>query len=505
MPNTADQTEFLSLYIEKLFDLNTLQGMQEWIRRFAYYRDRREFEACQVLLQTVKQFPLPKRQMATVRHYEGVLHHLQKQFDESIRFYELALELLPNSENRYQAHILACTGVVFAEQGFCKEALELYKMSHDMHKDIDDDLFFADLLINMGNIHNLTGEFSQARTYYQNAWDRCKNLRSRVRQIAILTNLGEISRLEGTLDQARAHAENALAICQEIGDSHGRANIHNNLGIIALAGRLWQNAINHHQQSLAICNETGDLQVMAQALNNLGEVYRERGEFVTAIDYYQNSEQIADEIGDYRIRVRIFNNIGISLYELKEWDEASHYIDKALQLSRLMEYREGEAVCYQNLGALKESTKDHTAARDYVARVLFNLGSIFSEQKEYDQALLYYYSSQEILGKLGHKFHEARVWMNISSALLAKGEREQAHEILLRSLDQFGEVEDTEGQCKAIQLLAEINSEDKKYDDAIEWYSKLLEIQRQQNVREAIGETFDDLGDVYLRACLEIK
>ncbi|CAF5077938.1 unnamed protein product, partial [Rotaria sp. Silwood1] len=69
----------------------------------------------------------------------------------------------------------------------------------------------------LGEVLQWTGEWSEARKYYNRAYDRMMNIKpTRIKDLAyILFNIGEILYLEGKYEEARDYYERALAMQKE--------------------------------------------------------------------------------------------------------------------------------------------------------------------------------------------------------------------------------------------------------------------------------------------------
>ncbi|MCB1037453.1 MAG: tetratricopeptide repeat protein, partial [Acidobacteria bacterium] len=151
--------------------------------------------------------------------------------------------------------------------------------------------------------------------------------------------------------------------------------------------------------------------------------------FQDAGECYREALTAARETEDRPLAARILNNLGGVYQNLGEPEEAIAYFRQALELQRSLGNEFGEAATLNNLGFYHHG-----------------LG-------EAEEALLCYRPALAIFEELRNRSWQARVLNNIGFAYLALGDFQQARAFLLRALDLRREVGDASGEAVTLRNL----------------------------------------------------
>jgi len=117
------------------------------------------------------------------------------------------------------------------------------------------------------------GDLQQALTHATRALDLFRTLDDAVWQAGALNNLGWCQAHLGHYEQAREACERALAVLGHCGDRDGQPPVLDSLGYIAHHTGRHMHALEYYRQALARFRQTGDTYLEADTLTRLGATY----------------------------------------------------------------------------------------------------------------------------------------------------------------------------------------------------------------------------------------
>ncbi|MFH2096162.1 MAG: tetratricopeptide repeat protein, partial [Bacteroidota bacterium] len=234
-----------------------------------------------------------------------------------------------------------------------------------------------------------------------------------------------------------------------------------------------EQSLKYAQQSLELSEEMGIKAYIANAYLLLGIIYKNTGKLDDAIDAYLKSLKIAEEIDDSARISSCYNNLG-NIYQLQEkYNKAIEFYNKSLEI----EERNGNplqvSLRYYNIGAIYELLDSLNEAYEYY------MNSLKIEQEQHNYEGIYYaqYGLAGIETKRGN-YSEAMDYINEAIANAEK------------TNNQLGKI-------LCFSELARIYSAQKKYESAILWYKKSIELARTIEYVNEIKEGYRELVDIY--------
>ncbi|MBE9101110.1 CHAT domain-containing protein [Vacuolonema iberomarrocanum] len=192
------------------------------------------------------------------------------------------------------------------------------------------DQLHAQLLLNLGNVHEALGEYEQAIALYRESLALFSALNRASDMATVLGNLGVIETTLGHYDEAVQYYEQSLQIAQAMDDPIRIGYIFNNLGTVYHAQQQLEQAIVHYQQSLAIAQTHQQPMLEGEVLTNLGLAYDDLADYERAINYHQQSLAIAHATGNRRAEAIALNNWGHALFNAGDLPQAEAQIRAAV-------------------------------------------------------------------------------------------------------------------------------------------------------------------------------
>lgn len=203
-----------------------------------------------------------------------------------------------------------------------------------------------------------------------------------------------------------------------------------------------------------------------------------------------------------------------SLYEINDYDRAIKYIIEIEKLSNAINYREGiakttyfKALIYARKGdyinaisGYQKSKKLYTALKDTlgITKINNSIGLIEIERGNYSKGLKYSLSAIKELEKRRLRGELNAAYSNLANAYYKINAFDEALEFYTKALQVQEELNDTKGIYESNSKLAELYSNKKEHRKAIDFYRKVLESGESQS-DQIKGNILTQLGGEYLQ------
>ncbi|MDB4875241.1 MAG: metal dependent phosphohydrolase [Gemmatimonadetes bacterium] len=217
----------------------------------------------------------------------------------------------------------------------------------------------------LGVVHHARGEYAQARASYAVALEITADEIQRGR---ILLNLGAVSNIEGDFGGARSYYTKSRAIFERTGFVRGEASALHNLGMLnADEGRLVE-ADESYRRCLELLESLGDRPGIATVLLNRSELSCARGDFDDAIANCDLALSIYADVGDDVGRGEAQRWKGHALFRQKRFADAERVLADALKIARRSQVRLLEAESSWDMGLSRAAHGDGAGAKESLQR-----------------------------------------------------------------------------------------------------------------------------------------
>ncbi|MGA2297276.1 MAG: tetratricopeptide repeat protein [FCB group bacterium] len=200
-------------------------------------------------------------------------------------------------------------------------------------------------------------------------------------------------------------------------------------------------------------------------------------------------------------QINTLNNLSEENFE-KSPDKSIGYAITALDKSKLIGYKFGEAVALSNIGKGYFIEKKYDKALEFyesslniftgindksdIAKINNFIGALYFKIKEYDKALTNYKNALSIYENLKDNTEISKMLTNIGTLYTQIGNLDEAINYQLRSLDYANENKDTASISRALKKIGNLYFQKGKYDEALKYYLK------RQDLKESKDESKDD-------------
>ena len=259
------------------------------------------------------------------------------------------------------------------------EARQAFSLAQEAARKLEDEETEARNLLRWGEICTEQSNYAEADQYLTESL----NLYYRIEEGEGIANaqfeLARVAIERSQHDQATDLLSNALTIRQMLGDTEGVAGVMYQLAWISFSFDDLDTTDEFLQRALHIYESAQNKKWLMPTLRFLAQVSAKRGEYATAHAYCQRAHQYAQELQDDGELATLFYTWTIVLRRQSRWDEAIEHGENALFL-------------FRKLGLQR-----------LAGMVLYQLGAVFKEQNELEQARLSLIASIELCRSAQHE------------------------------------------------------------------------------------------------------
>jgi tetratricopeptide (TPR) repeat protein len=213
-------------------------------------------------------------------------------------------------------------------------------------------------------------------------------------------NVGELNLALETLTKAESLTSNKEHLM----------DIYNIIGNALYEVGHLKDALLYYIKSLNLAEDLGNTDMQAIILNNIAGIYKDEGALDKALSYYQESLRLKK---DEKTKAPTYNNIAMIYFQKGDYQKAVECFQKALEINEK----------YEN---------SHKASI-----VKLNLGNLYREMKNYENAEKYLLEGLKGVKKAEDKFFEAIGYKYLGWLYEDKGDKKTAKEYLTRAYNLF--------------------------------------------------------------------
>ena len=199
-----------------------------------------------------------------------------------------------------------------------------------------------------------------------------------------------------------------------------------------------------------------------------------------AIPKFEQAAILYRQAGDKGSEAATLNNIGLIYDDLGEKQEALAYYNQALPLYQAVGDRGGEAT------------------------TLNNIGYVYDSLGEKQKALAYYNQALPLYQAVGDRGRKATTLNNIGAVYDSLGEKQKALALFNQSLSLTRAVRDRRGEAITLNNIGKIYNSLGEKQKALDFFNQALPLRRavgdrggEANTLTGIGSVYSDLGEKY--------
>jgi signal transduction histidine kinase len=223
--------------------------------------------------------------MTTCYSYIGISNFNMSKSKEAIASYLEGLKLSKNDPD-YSAELLANIGLVHDEMDNFKEAIKYYKQALALNQSIRDTGSMAIDYDYLGISYSRLKMLDSSLVNYHKALHLFKKIKKDDRYAVSLSNIAWVfQNYPDSLNKSISYFNMAWKKFQEIGWLHYEADIQHGIGSVFSKQGKYQEAISAYQKSLLLAQKfKRELLLKKQIYQNLAEVYQKKGDYKHAFE-----------------------------------------------------------------------------------------------------------------------------------------------------------------------------------------------------------------------------
>ncbi|HEX7288304.1 MAG TPA: CHAT domain-containing protein [Candidatus Angelobacter sp.] len=304
---------------------------------------------------------------------------------------------------RYEeALTLYSLGLVSAQRGDFRRALDYYEQCLPMFRAMADKPMQGSTVNNMGGAFDVLGEPAKAAEAYARALPLLRTTGDRFTEAITLNNIGKLDADMGKWEEAGEYYQQAAAIFHASGDPDREAIALTNLGGISYLLGEPGKALNEFRQALALNRAAGNKRGQADTLVQMGNAYQKLGQAAEGIQAYEDALKITRSIGDRWREGRTLNGLGLAYSLRGDREKALEALQQSLKLLQGVNDRRGEALTLSVLGqvyaaipqpekaaeAYKQAVNilQEVGDRSHQATALLGLAQVERDRKQFTEA-----------------------------------------------------------------------------------------------------------------------
>ncbi|PLZ22165.1 hypothetical protein CBP30_06390, partial [Fischerella thermalis WC157] len=250
-------------------------------------------------------------------------------------------------------------------------------------------------------------------------------------------------------------------------------------------------------------------------------------QYPQALEFYQQALEISKAIGDKAGEAVTLNNIGVVYDNLSQYRQALKFHQQALEIHKAIGNQAGEAAALNNIGGVYDNLSQYPQAlesyqqaleiskaigkRAGAATTLSNIGQTYTHLSQYAKALEFYQQALEIKKAIGNKDGEASSLNNIGLIHHKLADYLKALELHQQALKIAKAVGNRNLESTTLNNIGVVYSDLGKSSQALKFHHQALEIRKAIGNRDGemasihnMGSVYNQLGE-YLRALESYK
>jgi CHAT domain-containing protein/tetratricopeptide (TPR) repeat protein len=280
--------------------------------------------------------------------------------------------------------------------------------------------------------------------------------------------------------EALLTSETLREFAEKINDFSTQASALFSMSAVHSLKSQYTEAIEKLTEMLTIAQEHGIVQYQVDALNSLGGIYSVRGDYERAVEQLNTALVLTQENRtqlEGPLTPELLNEICYlgfpDLFSGNEEEEESNFLRNNLAVINYQQNLDRQRLENVRAGCIQSSW-------DTEASILYTMGSIYSRQGRYPEAIDAYKESIAIKRKIGAgEVSEARTIDSIGDIYRLQGDYANALALYEQTLDVYVRNHDRNGQATTLNGIAIVYDNRGQHTEALNYYQQALTLAEQ--------------------------
>ncbi|MBX6386767.1 MAG: tetratricopeptide repeat protein, partial [Microbispora sp.] len=300
------------------------------------------------------------------------------------------------------------------------------------------------------------------RETHEIALEAARQAGDRRGEAEMLYNIGSLSFSEQRFDEARQELEAAVRLFEEIGDDRRIALAIRSIAALERMNGRFAEAVADYEKALKVFDSAGDHVSAAHTLYSLAQLRLDCDDLNGAKTLLAEALTRSKAGGDRRVTAQVLHRMGQAHLQAGESGLSAGSFEEALTVVRGIGDSIGEALALHGLAmarlrqgkiveaeeTLRDALKLATASRHRLAEahVLSGLGELATALGEPGRAATHLRRAAGLFRGMQMPLYEAQTLIMLSEALYATGDHGEADDVMARTLDLAGRIDEQAGQ-----------------------------------------------------------
>lgn len=207
------------------------------------------------------------------------------------------------------------------------------------------------------------------------------------------------------------------------------------------------------------------------------------------------------------------NELSVLLVRERQLELATSYVQKAIKISKELNFKRGEAISYTIIGVINMYKDNYPEAlKSYfeglkvdeksgdkrgIADFHNHIGIVYNYQGNYPEALKHYFVCLKIFEEIGHKKGIVHAYNNIGVVYKNQGKYAEALKNNFAALKIYKEIDDKHGIGMSYNNIGNIYSLQGKYPEALKYLAISLNIKEELGIKQEIAGAYISIGVIY--------
>jgi len=351
--------------------------------------------------------------------YRGYYLYLTGDLNHAIEYFNRSFSVGKKLNNiQLQTYSLTQLGNAYRDKAVYDSALLYYKRGEEIINQKPDTYFKSILTINISRYYLAISKPTEALQY--------AIITENLRKTLPVVSFRAFSFLQtgfchihlSNLDEAEKSFIKAKNLLPDDPTITAEANV--GLAQILYRKGKFKESIEAYTQALSYHRKSGYQFILSSINIRMGEAFQEEGFYDLALKYLNEALMIAESKGYNANIADAYYFMAWTFFRSKDYSKASEYIHKAIVWYNSINLDSKADWCFNLLGLIKSQEKKFDSAFYYLSKSLttnqslsiapnvsancFNLGELFLDQKNYAQALRYYWRGLKIDIAIGDEY-----------------------------------------------------------------------------------------------------
>lgn len=316
-------------------------------REIQYERPAEARAIAEDALAIAKKFKLAERALHCQRMI-GICYYADRDYDKALQAFEKTLPGYRRLKDRHgESRALQNVALTLRQLGRNEDALEVFRTSEEIVRNLNDDAFLMTVLTSIGSTYSILGRPKESLQ----AFSEC------------------------------------LTLAERVDDAGMRARITGNIADVYIGIGDTETAIEWSKRSLDLHRQNSDAMGVGLTLSNLGRVYQRIGQIDAALAAMSEALTVMRTLSDVHARARIMVYLATILLEKRRYAQAQAMAEEALDIFLQTHDAEREVRCRLTLAELAANRGDSPEAHQHFSHALKRMRTVENASLDVEIAL----------------------------------------------------------------------------------------------------------------------